>query len=136
MTKVPAQKPDSLPSAQDIRALEEQTRTWKELAAQAVAFSDRVLQLIADHERLKGQLAAAQRVKGWRDVIDRVRESDPHLGEVLARAHVRSYSPDEVTLDAEVEDHALIKLNARRISSFCLQVLGVKSKIKVFRVKT
>lgn len=132
----PPKKKDDLPGLPDIRQLEEQTRTWRELAARAVDFSERVLQLIGEHERLKEQLAAAQRVKGWRDVVDRVRESDPQLGEVLARAHVRSYSPDEVTLDAEVEDHALIKLNARRISSFCLQVLGIKSKIKVFRVKT
>jgi hypothetical protein len=133
---VPEKKEPRASTLTDMRALEQQTRTWKELAAQAVAFSERVLQLIGEHERLKEQLAAAQRVKGWRDVVDRVRESDPNLGEVLARAHVRSYSPAEVTLDAEVEDHALIKLNGRRISSFCLQILGVKTKLKVFRVKT
>lgn len=134
MTKDPL-KVDRLPSVADIRALEEQTRTWKELAAKAVEFSDRVLQLIGEHERLKEQLESARRVKGWRDVVDRIREDDVELAAVLERASVRSYSPDEVKLEVEVGDDAIIKLNAKRISSFALQVLGVKTKLKVFRLK-
>lgn len=131
----PKKKETTLPPTADIRALEEQTRTWRELAAKAVEFSERVLALIGEHERLKEQLESARRVKGWRDVVNRIREDDIELAAVLERASVRSYSPDEVKLEVEVGDDAIIKLNAKRISSFALQVLGVKTKLKVFRIK-
>jgi len=131
----PKKKEMTVPTSADIRALEEQTRTWRELAAKVVEFSERVLALIGEHERLKEQLESARRVRGWRDVVDRIREDDSELAAVLERASVRSYSPDEVKLEVEVGDDAIIKLNAKRISSFAQQVLGVKTKLKVFRIK-
>lgn len=133
--KPPAKKDETLPSAADLRVLAEEARLYREIAVKAVASFDKFLSFIREHQRLKEQLESAKRVRGWRDVLDRIRDDDTELGALLDRASLVSYSPDEILLEADPADQAAIKIHSRRISSFCAQVLGVRSKIKVIRAK-
>lgn len=135
MAKLPVKRDELLSPSADLKVLEDEARLYREIAVKAVASFDKFLTFIREHERLKEQLESAKRVRGWRDVLDRIRDDDPNLAALLERASLRSYSPDEILLEAEPEDQALIKIHARRISSFCAQVLGVRSKIQAVRAK-